>query len=288
MPILEGSSHHLAVGKHQQSPHEKHPPILASPTPFVPQKSAPVSQPSFHTAHLVIEDVTVRPSFHPHTLPPPRTPSAPPSTSAFLSFPPKSQASTSRPQPVGATKGFPDIKPFIQLGPTAPTKPSLVPQHHIHQNSISFAPPSFSPGRAVPAVEQEPVHVFHHGSPLFLSQIRSIQVTSEPPTLFTTNLFPTATPRNLDSLAQQKLQVFGPETASMQHTEVPEVDSGLQEGEDLWRGRRFLLSWRLNQPKFTWAEVSSLDFSFLISHPCIPRPSPSASPGRWRWCPWTM
>ena len=201
---MEGSSHHSSV-KHQQN--GKHPPILANPTPFVPQKPAHFSQPSLHTAHRVVEDVTVRPSFHPHTLPPPPAPAP---TSAFLSFPrPPSQASTARPQSIGVTKGLPDIKPFIQLGPTASSKPSPTPQQ-IHQNSISFAPvPNFS-------ARKEPVQVFHHGSPLFLSQIRSIQVTSEPPTLLGTN-FPTATPRNLESLPQETLQVFGPETASMQH-----------------------------------------------------------------------
>ena len=219
---MEGGSHHSPVVKHRKQPHEKHPPILPSPTPFVPQKPAPFSQPPLHSAHQVIEDVAVRPTFQPHTLPPPPSPAAPPPT--FLSFPQPSQASTAHPQPVGVTKGLPDIKPFIQLGPTASNKPSPTPQQ-IPQNSISFGPrPNFS-GRKV-----EPVQVFHHGSPLFLSQIRSIEVTSEPPLLlgtllptadeisrFTTfNPRPTAAPRNLHSLPQQRLdQVFGRETGSM-------------------------------------------------------------------------
>ena len=192
---MEGNSH-----KHRVNPQENHPPILGSPTPILPPKNPFPQHPSLHTAHLVIEDVpAVPPSFQPHTLPPPLTPAPASPAPTFLSFP-SHQASTARPQ-AGVTQGLPDIKPFIQLGPTASSKrPPPPPQ----QNSISFAPqrPNFK--------KVEPVQVFHHGSPLFLSQIRSIQVTSEPP-VFLGPSFPTATPRSLHSLSQQRLdQVFGP------------------------------------------------------------------------------
>ena len=213
---MDGNFPHEAVLKHQQISQEKHRPILASPTRFVPEKPAPFTQASLQFGHTVNEDVTARPSFQLHTLPHPVSPS--PITSAFHSFPPPSQASKFDPHPVSATTGFPDIKPFIQLGPTAAAGPSSLPQH-IHQNSISLGGtkgmlPSLFSARKVPQVE-DPVQVFHRGSPLFLSQIRSISVTSEPP-LQGVNI-PTATPRNLDSLARQELQVFGQEKHSTQH-----------------------------------------------------------------------
>ena len=212
---MDGNFPHEAVLKHQQISQEKHRPILASPTRFVPEKPAPFPQASLQIGHTVNEDVTARPSFQLHTLPHPVSPS--PTTSAFHSFSPPSQASKFHPEPVSATTGFPEIKPFIQLGPTAAAEPSSLPRH-IHQNSISSGTkgmlPSLFSARKVPQVE-DPVQVLHHGSPLFLSQIRSISVTSEPPVQGVN--IPTATPRNLDSLARQELQVFGPEKHSTQH-----------------------------------------------------------------------
>ena len=260
---MDGNFPHEAVLKHQQISQEKHRPILASPTRFVPEKPAPFTQASLQFGHTVNEDVTARPSFQLHTLPDPVSPS--PTTSAFHSFSPPSQASKFHPHPVSATTGFPDIKPFIQLGPTAAAGPSSLPRH-IHQNSISLGTmgmlPSLFSARKVPQVE-DPVQVFHHGSPLFLSQIRSISVTSEPP-LQGVNI-PTATPRNLDSLARQELQVFGPEKAFNTTWLFPQERGSSSQ-------QRFLLSWRLNLPPFTWAEVGRHGLPFMI-------PTPSPGPG---------
>ena len=178
------SPHHSEITKQQQLRQKQHPPILSSPAPAV--HALPSRPPA------ITEVGTMGEHFHsPSSLPTPITPRP-----TFQSFPAplvQSQAPTLSPQPAGLTNRFPEIKPFIQLGPISSTKS----KQRVRPNSISF-----SPSR----VNVEPVHVFHHGSPLFLSEIRKIEVTSQPPTLLSTRSSATTSPI-LDSLDQRGLQV---------------------------------------------------------------------------------
>ena len=185
------SPHHSEITKQQQLRQKQHPPILSSPAPAA---HALPSRPPLQNAikPAITGDSTLGEHFHsPSSLPTPITPRP-----TFLSFPAplvQSQASTLSPQPASLIDRFPEIKPFIQLGPTSSTKS----RERVRPNSISFAPSR---------VNVEPVHVFHHGSPLFLSEIRKIEVTSQPPTLLSTRSSATTSPI-LDTLDQRGLQV---------------------------------------------------------------------------------
>ena len=195
------SPHHSEITKQQQLRQKQHPPILSSPTSAV--HALPSRPPLQNAIKPAIAGVgTLGEHFHsPSSLPTPITPRP-----TFQSFPAPlvtSQAATLSPQKVGLTHRFPEIKPFIQLGPSSSTKS----KQRVRPNSISFAPSREN---------VEPVHVFHHGSPLFLSEIRKIEVTSQPPTLIeVTSQPPTllstrssvTTSPILDSLDQRGLQV---------------------------------------------------------------------------------
>ena len=185
------SPHHSEITKQQQLRQKQHPPILSSPAPAV--HALPSRPPLQNAIKPAIAGVgTLGEHFHsPSSLPTPITPR--PTVFSFPAPLVQSQASTLSPQKVGLTDRFPEIKPFIQLGPTSSTKS----KQRVRPNSISFAPSR---------VNVEPVHVFHHGSPLFLSEIRKIEVTSQPPTLLSTRSSATTSPI-LDSLDQRGLQV---------------------------------------------------------------------------------